>query len=480
MKVLAVLFVLAVFTNSAFADSPIGEVYRIRVENKVGGLVQVSMDSGRTFATVGRVTTAANARITGFAASSYTPHGTIAATSVHGLRIKTGQSAMGLGKAQYPLMFSITPAEFAHIPSGYGGHIPRSSGVLTDIHAGHSIFRNQSPYAGSAVYVDRSHTLLPLPEDYIPKIGEVFVIVVSMPGKLPSEVSFENRVGGKAIATYSDGSTSELAQVDKPVAGVGRYDGTTFTGVGAINTNHGGVITISTAPVCAPGTREGGAVETRGGFMIQPYYHAATQGETSPQVMIIGPRDRTKPALEGTPPLFGGCIGLASFPGHPANSCRAQVRIDDGDWEDVPKLVGRIDNAFSPAYLQAYFSRIGKPRTVRTGVTAVRILFPTHDRDLTAADLARESAECTARAVKSGLKPRSGALRLLPGKRVSARSVVDYYIDGVHSYESNDPPYAFEWDSRKWPNGFHSIDVAISTASGSLTSSESRQVLIRN
>ena len=43
------------------------------------------------------------------------------------------------------------------------------------------------------------------------------------------------------------------ATVARPVKGVGRYDGTSFTGVGAVNTNHAGVITISTAPIQPPG-----------------------------------------------------------------------------------------------------------------------------------------------------------------------------------------------------------------------------------
>ena len=72
---------------------------------------------------MGRVKIAANARTIGFAASSYIPNGTVAATAVHGVRIKTGQfTERVVGKAQKPLMFSLTPAEFSEIPKGYGGH----------------------------------------------------------------------------------------------------------------------------------------------------------------------------------------------------------------------------------------------------------------------------------------------------------------------------------------------------------------------
>ena len=44
---------------------------------------------------------------------------------------------------------------------------------------------------------------------------------------------------------YPDGSAEQIASVDRPVQGTGRYDGTTFTGVGAVNTSHGGVLTVS-------------------------------------------------------------------------------------------------------------------------------------------------------------------------------------------------------------------------------------------
>jgi len=184
------MFLAAQICGAMSFDSPQNEVYRIRITNQVGGLVQVSLDGGNSYSSVGKVTTAANARITGFAASSYTQHGAVAATAVHGIRIKTGRAAGGVGKAQMPLMFSIMPRDFVEIPHGYGGHIPRSSGVITDIHSGDSIFRNFSPYVGNDVYVERNHSLQPLPEDYTPVKGEIFVIVVKRHQRMPSEIDF--------------------------------------------------------------------------------------------------------------------------------------------------------------------------------------------------------------------------------------------------------------------------------------------------
>ncbi|MGQ9579893.1 MAG: hypothetical protein ACUVT8_02985 [Armatimonadota bacterium] len=304
--------VLALLIGSAATAAE--EVYRIRIENVSSGLVQVSLDRGRTYWTVGQVIHPANARIIGFAAASYTPAGTIAAIATHGIRIKTGQLTRTSGKSQMPLIFSVVPHQFAKLPHMYGGHIPRSSGILTNIDAGHSIFRNQSPYVGNPVFIERGGNLEPLPEDYLPAVGDVFVINVEKPDGAPHWIEFENKTNGKVTAHFDDGRAFEIAKVVRPVRGIGRYDGTTYTGTGAINTNHGGVITIATAPGMPSATKEGGAKETRGGFMIQPIRHATEQHEFSPQVMVIAPPDNSDKRLEGVAPLFRNCINLAFYP----------------------------------------------------------------------------------------------------------------------------------------------------------------------
>lgn len=443
------------------SDSPTGEVRRIRIRNSAGGLVQVSLDGGRSFAAVGRVTTAANTRIEGFAAASYAKQGTVAAIAVHGLRIKTGQFALGTGKAQMPLIFSITPLEFTHIPKGYGGHIPRSSSVQTDIYSGHSIFRNFSPYIGSPVFIERDHDLVPLPEDYTPIGGETFVIVVARPARMPSEIEFENRAGGNVTARYADGSNEVIAEVARPVKGIGRYDGTSFTGVGAVNTNHPGVLTISTAPICPPGTHEGGDTETRGGFMIQPNNHAREQGEQSPQVMVVAPKDASKP-LEGAPPIFSGCINLTRFASDAAGSYRAQVRvIDNGAWEDMPQIVGRVDNAFEC-------------------ITAIKLLLPEYDPKRAAEELARDRSDYAARAVKSGLTSKKGTLAFAPAKAPANGCIVTFHVDGNLVYTSSQYPYVFQWDSTKVCNGLHEIEIetTFDSARGSVT--ETQTMLVRN
>ena len=454
-----ILFAL-ISANACGADTldfPANEVYRIRILNQVGGLVQVSLDGGRTYCAVGRVQVAANTRITGFSASSYTPQGKVAATAVHGIRIKTGQAADGLGKAQMPEIFSIIPKEFSSIPHGYGGHIPRSSAIQLDTHTGRYIFRNFSPYVGNPVYIERNHSLKSISDDYIPIIGDTYVIIVKRPALMPKEIDFENKVGGEVNAVYPTGRVEKIATVQKTVSGVGRYDATTFTGVGAVNTNHGGVLTISTAPVCPFGTREGGAVETRGGFMVQPDHHAHEQGERSPQVMIVKPVESSKEMLEGHPPLFFGYINLAWQPNKQANSYKAQIKIDDGEWEDLPEMVGRIDNAFTPDYLTGYFERIGKPRKVEKGVTAIRLLFPEYETNYFAHELALETAEYARISTDSGTKVVRGTVAIKPAK--DAGSITTFYIDGRPAYSASTYGAAFDWDTTRYSNGFHEITI---------------------
>ncbi|MCE5314991.1 MAG: hypothetical protein ABFD49_05150 [Armatimonadota bacterium] len=474
---IALIMAVACTCNASELDSSSTEMYRIRIANVIDGLAQLSLDAGATYSAVGRVKVVANARITGFAASSYTPCGTVAATAVHGIRIKTGRAASGFGKAQMPLIFSISPCEFSEIPRGYGGHIPRCSAIQVDIRTGESIFRNFSPFVGSAVYVERNHSLVPMPEDYIPIEGETFVIVVKRPNRMPGEIDFDNHSGGDVTVIYPDGASEKIATVDRPVTGVGRYDATTFTGVGAVNTNHGGVLTISTAPVCPKGTVEGGALETRGGFMVQPYYHAHEQGETKPQVMVIGPKDASKPALEGTPPLFFGHINLAWYPARPNDSYRAQVKIDDGDWEDMPCMVGKIDDAFTPNYLTSYFEKICKPRKIEKGVTAVRLLFPSFDPELARSELDRQSWEYAEKAVKRGVCPVRGTVQI-EAKKSAAGSITTFYVDGRPIYTSSACPTIFDWDTTRFSNGFHELKIETMPASGEPIV-EVRQMLVR-
>ena len=477
--IVLLLAFVAIVCRSGHAGS---EAYRIRIHNRVGGIVQVSTDGGKSYGAVGRVTAAASTRVVGFAAASYAPRGTVAATAIHGLRIKVGQLGEHFGKAQMPLIFSIAPAEFFGFPENPKLVKAQPSAIHTDIYSGHSIFRNQSPFVGNPVFVERGRHLQPLPMNYAPMVGDVFVIVVELPTSPPEEVDFENKIGGRATARYADGRSEEIARVIRPVKGAGRYDGTTFTGVGAINTNHCGVVTFSTAPLREPGIHEGGPEETRGGFMVQPCYHVKEQGETRVQVMVICPieGDDSKPVLEGTPPLYLGNINLSWYPAHPENSYRVQVKIDNGDWEQVPQVIGRVDDAFTARYLQAYFARKGQPRQVKEGVTAVRLVFAKYDAPVVAADLAREVSEYTARALKFGVKAQKGTVLLSPRLPSTGRCSVSFYVDGRLVNSTNQYPYRCEWDTMGVTNGYHAVEIETTPESGAKPAVEHRDVLVFN
>lgn len=361
-RLVTILFVLCWAVPSS-ADQA-REIFRIRVENSAGGRVRVSIDQGKSFTTVGHVRRPAVSLQKGFSASAYTPVGTVAATAVHGIRIRVGTAS------RTPMTISLVPSEFASVPSGYGGHIPYGSGIYTNIHTGKSIFRNFAPFVGSPIKLERDGRPVDLPKGWKPVRGDVLVVICYLPQPYLREIEFENRKGGAVTARYDDGREERIATVLQPVAGVGRFDAASYTGVGLVNTNHGGVITIGTSPISHSTLPEGKGKERRGGFQIQPSEHAKTQ-YAMPQSMVIAPIDGEYP-LEGQPPLFLGCIGLAYDPTDTACSFRAEVRLRGGPWQSMPEAVGKVNDALS-----------------RLGVTAIRLLFPRYDQEFLARSLAR-------------------------------------------------------------------------------------------
>ena len=408
------MFVLC--SSGCGADS---EIYRIRVRNSKGGLVQVSLDKGETWTAVGRVLSPSIGCKIGFPAATYTDDGCVAATAVHGIRIKVRNTNGKFGKAGDPQIFSIAPKEFSVIPKGFGGHIPGTTAIQTDIHTGVSLFREFAPYSGSKVYLESDGNLIPIAKNYSPKDKDALVIVVNRPEKNITALEFDNKVGGKALAVYDDGREEVLADVVRAMSSAGRYDATTFTGVGLINTNHGGVITISTAPVCSFNTVEGGPVETRGGFMIQPYDHVMEQREFKTQVMVL----RGLKKLEGTSPLFGKYISL-----HP--DCFAQVKRGRDEWEPVPQRVGKLEGALAD-------------------VTAVRINLPDWDEIDLAPVLERSAAAYNRekKAVPTGTTMRS-SLRC---------DTVVFYVDGKRATITNAAPFEFTADKGDLAPGYHEI-----------------------
>ncbi len=424
------------------------EIFRLRVENSAGGRVQVSIDSGVTYKTVGAVSRPASRTMKGFAASSYTPNRTVAATAVHGIRVKT------CTRNGDPMTISLVSSEFVTIPEGYGGYIAYDSGIYTDIPTGTSIFRNFAPFVGNPARLEVGGKLVDFPQNWQPKSGDVIVITAMLPKPYLKQVIFENHVGGAITATYDDGTEKAIGKVLTRLEGVGRFDATSYTGEGLINTNHGGVITVSTAAIAETNLLEGAGYERRGGFQIQPSEHFKTQ-IPMPQTMAVAPI-MGEHHFEGWTPLFSGYIGLAFDPKNPDNSMRAEMGFADGSWQPMPDVLGKEDDIFR-----------------RLRVTRIRLLFPRYSAERLAESLENAAARPRGRTVK-------GFVKLQPGTSVDAGAMVLFIIDGQVKGITNQSPYRLVWNTSDVSNGQHEVEIRINDSFGTTIRSEKRRIVVWN
>ena len=475
MRVTALLvsLLLLLFTYSLRADetpptlAPFAQVetHRIRIVNSVDGAIQVSDDKGKTWHLIGRVTAPATESLMGYSAAGYARPGTVAATAVHGLRIRVGDSG-----TPDPLLINILPREFSQTPKLFGGHVSGLSGIYTTIPVGTSIFRGLSPLVGSPVYLehDMGGELQPLPVNYLPRDGDVLTLVVLAPVNPLKEVYFDNVAGGDVRVTYADGTTNLLTHVVKPVVGIGRYDGCSYTGVGAINTNHDGVITISTAPVSMSPLFEGIGPERRGGFQIQPAFHNAQgDGAGAPSVLVIGSHKRpAAPEMEGRPPLFYGYFDLAWSADEPKHSWRTEVQRNHGAWEPMPELIGS-----RPLALAA--------------VTALRLV-----RDSPGDQSWRDGQIRVAEAdyFKTALADARAGKSLVERGRISfsvaapdpRTTYVAFYRDGEFAGVTNTVPYTFRWNTREVPDGEYVIVAEAQDADNKVLSTSLTKLWVDN
>ncbi len=432
-------------TPPSFTAFPDQETFRIRVVNAEDGAIQVSGDAGKNWLLVGRVTAPATRSLMGYLASGYAPPSTVAATAVHGIRVRVGDLT-----SAYPLMVSILPREFSQTPVRFGGHVSGASGIYTNIPTGTSIFRQLSPYAGNPVFLEGGQgQLTPLPIGYTPQENDTLVIIVRRPANPLTQVVFQNAVGGPVTATFADGTSKVITTVLKPVLGVGRFDATSYTGVGAVNTNHTGVITVSTAPVTHSTLLEGVGDERRGGFQIEPAYHNSETDEAgAPSILVLGSPDKKRtPDLEGTPPLFHGYFNLAWDPDDPKHSWRCEIQRAEtgGQWLPIPMLIGN------------------RPDALR-GVTALRLVCPDPgDGPWRAAQMQAAAASYQAAALALAA---SGKTEVVRGRKTLTMTVDDprarfmlFFVDGSFKALSNSAPYSFTWDTSDTPDGEYVLEA---------------------
>ncbi len=456
---------MAVESPPGFAPFEQVETHRIRVVNSVDGAIQVSDDGGKHWHLIGRVTAPATESLMGYSAAGYARTGTVAATAVHGIRIRVGDYG-----TPDPLLINVLPREFAQTPKLFGGQVSGLSGIYTTIPVGTSIFRGLSPLVGNPVFLEHGmgSDLQPLPVNYLPRDGDVLEILVLAPANPLKEVDFDNHAGGDVRVTYADGTTQVITHVVKPVVGVGRYDGCSYTGIGAINTNHDGVITVSTAPVSTSPLFEGIGPERRGGFQIQPAFHNAQgDGAGAPSVLVIGSRKKPDaPEMEGRPPLFYGYFDLAWNPDEPQHSWRTEVQRRHGPWTSMPVLVGSQTLAMADVTALRLVRTSPGDKAWRSGQVKVA-----------EADYAR-AAEIAARAGHSLVE--RGAISFSVAASDRRTAFIAFYRDGEFAGITNSVPYTFRWDTRKVPDGEYVIEAEAQDASNQLLSTTRTKIFVDN
>lgn len=458
------------------------ETHRLRVVNRALGAVSVSTDAGKTWQLIGRVIYPATTVTQGYIAAQYAESGTVAATAIHGHRLRVSGDDATL---RVPAIVSLEPREYLGKPTnkGYGGHRPGGGAAYTNIAAGVSVFRELAPHVGNRVFVESVNgDLTPLPLPFLPTgTGETLVIVVRVPADSLVEVVFPNVAGGMVRGVFASGAKRDLTQVVRPVRGVGRFDGTAFTGVGRLNTAHTGVITVGTAPVDGD-TQEGVGKERRGGFQISPAWHNARCEEAgAPMVLILGqPGQPRRKDTEGTAPLFRDAVSLGE-----AQAVAVDVQIDSGDWEPMPTVIGLQLDAFTAPGLTRAWKSAGVRRVARQGITAFRLRLP----DLTPGRMIALAASGASAYVGSQRQAaKRGDLPTVFGTvSVSANPPANgavawarLLVEGKPQGFTNVSPFTFSWDTRRVPDGEYVLSTESLDASGATVATDEKRVFVAN
>ena len=333
---LSFLFIFS-FASLALAK----ELYRIQIANQPDGEIKISYNQGSEWQTIGRVVkNSSEVSNAGFAASAYGEPGAVVATAVNAIHVKIRQ------EGDNPVLFSILPQEMSSPLLRPDSYFSDNSSIFTDIPAGTGIFGGgQSPFVGNLIYLGAE----PLPHDYQPRSGDVLTIVVERPEKRAAQIIIENKKDGRVLLKELNGQVTQIAVVEQPVQGTGRFGGTHYADVGRIRANHPGVICISTSP-------EGEI----GGFQIVPSYHASKLGYTVGAQWLVVSSYLTKDLIEGKEPLFGHYIQPVYNRDNWRNNYLVDVQINGGEWQPMPTITGLTFDTLKD-------------------VTALRILFPLTD-----------------------------------------------------------------------------------------------------
>jgi len=420
-----------------------GELFRISIQNKVNGEIKVSINEGRSWVVLGNVLRAGKGvEENGFTACKFGKLGTVVAVSSYAIHIKIGEPHS---------IFSILAKEMERIPKGFGGQIPGQAGILTDIKAGTSIFKDLSPTLGSKVFLKMDDKLYELPPSYTLEEGEELVIIVEE-RDMPREIIFENKEGGN-VYLFKEGKREVIAQVRKALMGIGRFDGTEFTGIGKLNTVHPGAITVSTV--------QGGANKfdftLSGGFQIVPFYEELPSYiPTSPSYIIVS-------SSPGSHPLFDGTIGIWDWRGQ---GFKVEVSWDGMKWEEIPNLKGKIDD------ISSYLSKQSKGK-YKNVMKYIKISFPQGDLKSKIKEVMREIITKRDKIVR-------GKLDIEIRIRGEGASIVELRIDGRLRGIKNFAPFVFSIDTTGLVDGEHIIEVVAKDINGDVLASQKEMLYVDN
>lgn len=334
-----------------------GRIYALKTDTETGKVREKLL--GRVLAPVMHISP------DGFTAAGWGETGTVCATAVNAIHIKTDHN-YETGRAT---LFSLLPVEFAGFdPTDYYSYFNETASLVTDIHAGHGIFGGlYSPLVNSPLHVikagDESGKVLPLPDGYMPAVGDTLVISVKRRVHNPEYIEFENRFGGLIWLKELGDEPYPIGQVLKPVQGVGRFLGTQYAGIGRIRANHPGVIDISTSPE--------GIV---GGFQIIPRDHAMSSElsyvRLKTQWMVVGPLDALDASWEGTAPLFSEYLYPAYVPWDEPGEDAADILL--GKF----RVAGRYADSSDPASYEDLRESVYLDWDALKNLTHLRIVFP--------------------------------------------------------------------------------------------------------
>lgn len=487
---------LAVAAPAPAAPEAARETLRVRVGNRKGAAIEVSLDGGRNWTTLGRVTRPATDTGAGFAALAMAAPGTVATISRDRITVRTDRApASGAAK---PRIFSLAPA----------GGVVGAASIATDLPRGRDLFGPLAPPLGSTVLLETAGRTRPLPGGYIPQAGDHLVIIAKVPADAPAMLVFENREGGRILAVSPTGDETMVGSVRRPLRGVARYPATDGARCGGVASHHPAAIVVATTPAdaasgpvpdsrqpAAPGASAASDPPGYGGFLIQPEASAAALKPEEGSVLVV---DRLTAA--GRP--FALPIRLSPGGGSLVGETRVEARLDGGAWEPLPAVGGVAPAALTAAALEEQFKARGDSRSLTEGITHLRlVLGPSTPERLRAAlppaASGRETgttatpAAPTRQAARTGAAPPKKApaapgrkttktLRVVANIQGEGIHYVMFYVNGRLRKMTNTPPYEWRWDTRQDANGAHSLEIRGADVNGRILTTQTQKVSVYN